>query len=149
MSTPRGLTLAGVEIGPTGVYELDQGRRFHFVPKTRIRSISVGHGFLSERAPVMLVVGAFLIAGGLFFVPGLGMTMGGPMRGATGFIGVTFALLSFGVLLVLRSVRRGTYLRLRTDRGEERIAAGDVDPAELHTLAQQAVQYGYAYEPDA
>ena len=149
MGTRKGLTLAGVEIGRTGVFELDQGRRFHFVSKTRIRSISVGHGLLSERAPVMLVVGALSVAGGLFFFPGLERAIGGDMRGRAAFVGVTLALLSFGVTLVVRSLRRGTYLLLRTDRGEERIAAGDCEPAELRALAERAVRYGYAYEPEA
>jgi hypothetical protein len=141
------IRMGAIELGPDGIAELASERRVVFVPRASVRGVAVEHGFTAERpVPTLLAAAACLALGGyLAFVDVAGLVARGLHRWSQARLLVAAALLlSMGILLARTLVRRATYLRVATERGDRKlIVHGAVD---RDALLDAERRFGYALD---
>lgn len=138
----------GVVLDDEGVAEWEHGRRSVFVRRNQLRDLRHELGWRSERPIVQGLVGATLLAAGLYlfvlFVSAFlrEHTFGLPKT----FIGLGVALPMFGAWLLSGAVRRGHFLRATLVDGDTRklLFHGKFDATELGVFAIRAREIGYS-----
>jgi hypothetical protein len=96
---------------------------------------------LSDRAGWMIGIGASMVLAGLWLMlagsDAFLFLAGRQMRGMEA---VVLALEGFGLVTAVRGLRRGIYVALQLDRGEDRIAAGLAPLDELERFVDEAAR---------
>jgi hypothetical protein len=143
----RALCLGSIEITEDGIAERTrEGHRLAVVPRSRIKRVTVVHGFTSER-PIATLLGATLCLGGAIAIV---WAMIASFDHGPGFVTVTPVVLlgAVGAMLLWTLVRRGRYLRIETSRGLRKLHLHEVqDRDALRKLLQVAnSRWGYPVE---